>query len=182
MAIFLPVAVTPIQLKVLAQSKEDENFHFRQFLKHHCRLSSKTIDRRVKELTERIWAGIDCTTCANCCKTVRPTFDEEEIDRLAKRLGIERREFIDRYLEPNERGEDNPWRTRTTPCPFLKDDRCSVYEDRPADCRGYPYLYEPDFVFRTLAMLGRVETCPIVYELMEALKQSVGFRHHRRSR
>ena len=66
------------------------------------------------------------------------------------------------------------------PCPFLKDNRCTVYEDRPADCRGYPYLDEPDFVFRTIAMLERTFTCPIVYEVLEELKPSVGFRRRRR--
>jgi uncharacterized protein len=65
---------------------------------------------------------------------------------------------------------------RTTPCPFLKDNRCSVYEDRPADCSGYPYLYAPDFVFRTIGMIERTHTCPIVYQVMEDLKKSLGFR------
>ncbi|HEY2172027.1 MAG TPA: hypothetical protein VGJ30_20560 [Candidatus Angelobacter sp.] len=80
------------------------------------------------------------------------------------------------YLKRSEPGDDNPWTTCTTPCPFLKDNLCSVYEDRPADCSGYPYLYKPDFVSRTLGMIGRTFTCPIVYEVMEELKKSTGFR------
>jgi Fe-S-cluster containining protein len=94
---------------------------------------------------------------------------------LARRLGIEHQQFIDAYLEQSEAGDENPWQTRTTPCPFLKDNRCSVYEDRPADCSGYPYLYEPNFACRTMAMIDRTFTCPIVYEVMEELKRSVGF-------
>jgi hypothetical protein len=39
----------------------------------------------------------------------------------------------------------------------------NVYEDRPTDCSGYPYLYEPEFMFRTMEMIGRTFTCPIVY-------------------
>ena len=68
-----------------------------------------------------------------------------------------------------------PWQTRSTPCPFLKDNLCSIYEDRPAECSGYPYLYKPDFVVRTLAMVERTFTCPIVYEVMEELKKSLDF-------
>ena len=88
-----------------------------------------------------------------------------------------RERFIEAYLQRSEpgRGRETPWTTRTTPCPFLKDNLCSVYEDRPADCSGYPYLYKPDFVFRTLGMIARTFTCPIVFEVMEELKKSLGF-------
>jgi len=87
-----------------------------------------------------------------------------------------RQQFIEAYLQRSEPDDDNPWTTRTTPCPFLKDNLCSVYEDRPADCSGYPYLHEPEFVSRTLGMVERTFICPIVYEVMEALKRSTGFR------
>jgi len=170
------MAVDPIRLPVLAQAKEEENWKFRQFLKLRCELDPDELDQKVFDLTQRVWAGIDCTTCANCCKQVRPTLSEGEVDRLARRLGLPREQLIASCLEKTEKGEDNPWTTRSTPCPFLKDNRCSVYEDRPADCSGYPYLYQPDFAFRMLAMIDRTGTCPIVYEVMEELKRSLGFR------
>ena len=169
-----------IQIRELAQEKADENWRFRRFLKSQCDLESEEIDRRVFDTTRRVWAGIDCTTCANCCRHVKPSFSEEEVTRLARRLGMKRRQFIESYLERTEDNSENPWQTRTKPCPFLKDDRCSVYEDRPANCSGYPYLYEPDFVFRTMAMIDRISTCPIVYDVMEDLKKSLGFSRGRR--
>ena len=169
-----------IQLRALAQEKEDENWRFRQFLKGRCELAPEEIDQRVVAATERVWAGIDCTNCANCCREVRPTLSEEEARRLAQRMEMAPQPFIEAYLERTEPGDENPWQTRTTPCPFLKDNRCSVYDDRPADCRGYPYLYEPDFVFRTMGMIERTSTCPIVYEVMEELKGSLGFVRQRR--
>ncbi len=169
------MAVQPIHLPVLAQEKEKENWRFRQFLKQRCDLEPAELDKRVAELTRRVWATIDCTACANCCKTVRPTFSEEDVERLGRRLAIERQQFIETYLKPAEPGAVNPFQTRATPCPFLKDNRCGVYEDRPADCRGYPYLDEPHFVSRTMAMINRTFTCPIVYEVLEELKPDVGF-------
>ena len=161
---------------------EEENWRFRRFLKDRCRLESNELDRRVLEITERVWAGIDCTTCANCCKTMRPTFADAEVEHLALRLGLDPEQFVERYLEPTDGNADNPWRTRTTPCPFLSSNRCTVYEDRPADCRRYPYLHERDFAFRTVAAIGRTFTCPIVYEVMEELKRSTGFARRRRGR
>ena len=164
-----------VQLRQLAQEKGDENWRFRKFLKVRCRLKPQEIDQRVFAATERVWAGIDCTTCANCCREVRPTFSEEETGRLALRLKMSPQQFIESYLESTVPGDTNPWQTRTTPCPFLKDNRCSVYEDRPADCRGYPYLDEPGFAFRTIGMIERTSTCPIVFEVMEELKKSLQF-------
>lgn len=164
-----------VQIRELAQLKEDENWSFRRFLKNSD-FDPNDIDRRVFEITERVWTRIDCTSCANCCREIRPSFSDQDVTRLAARLGMERREFVATYLERTEIGDDNPWQTRTTPCPFLKENRCSVYDDRPADCRGYPYLYEPDFPARTIGMIGRAATCPIVYEVIEELKKSLTFR------
>jgi uncharacterized protein len=170
-----------VQIRALAKEKEDENCRFRRFVKS-SELDPDEMDRQVSETTRRVWAGIDCTACANCCHEVRPTFSKEEVLQLAGRLGVSQQQFIDAYLQRTE-DETTPWETRTTPCPFLSDNRCSVYEDRPADCQGYPYLYEPEFAFRTTAMIERTFTCPIVYEVIEELKQSWGFsRQTRRKR
>jgi len=163
-----------IQIRQRAEEKEDENWKFRQFLKG--RPNAKEIDSHVFAITERVWAGIDCTKCANCCREVKPELSEGEVDRLSRRLAMTREQFIAAYLEPTEPHSDAPWRTRTTPCPFLKDNLCSVYEDRPANCSGYPYLHEPKFVQRTMGMIERTFTCPIVYEVMEELKKLTEFR------
>jgi Fe-S-cluster containining protein len=172
------MAVDLVQIRILAEQKEDENFGFRLFLKTRCKLEPDELDQRVFEATRRVWAGIDCTTCANCCREVHPTFSEAEVDRVALRVGMAREGFIETYLEPTEDHSDNPWQTRSTPCPFLKGNLCSVYEDRPADCSGYPYLYKPEFASRTLAMIERTFTCPIVYQVMEELKKFTGFGEH----
>ena len=51
-----------IQIRKLAERKEDENLRFRQFLKNRCNLESDEIDGRVFETTRRVWTGIDCTS------------------------------------------------------------------------------------------------------------------------
>jgi Fe-S-cluster containining protein len=97
------------------------------------------------------------------------------VARIAGRLEISREDFIARYLEPTDSDSDTPWQTFALPCPFLADNRCCIYDDRPADCRGYPYLDKPDFVGRTMAMIDRTFTCPIAYNVMEQLKTSCKF-------
>lgn len=176
------VAVDLVQIRKLAEAREDENLSFRRFLKNECNLKTDQVDQRVFEITRRVWAGIDCTTCANCCQEMTPTLSEEEVDRVSHRLGMQRQEFIQAYLERSDADCDNPWQTRSTPCPFLKHNLCSIYEDRPADCSGYPYLDKPSFVTRTLGMVERTFTCPIVYEVMEELKKSFDFPRKTKSR
>ena len=79
-----------VQIRKLAERKEDENFSFRRFLKTQCNLEPDEIDQLVLETTRRVWAGIDCTSCANCCRVMKPTFSEEEVERVAHRLGMAR--------------------------------------------------------------------------------------------
>src|SRR5256885_16560752 len=91
-----------VQIRRKAEEKDDENNRFRLFLKSKCHLKPEEIDERVFAATRRVWAGIDCTECANCCKKVKPGFSEEEVDRLARRLAMPRQRFIETYLELSE--------------------------------------------------------------------------------
>jgi hypothetical protein len=44
-----------VQIRELAQKKEDENWRFREFLKRECDLKLEEIDRLVFETTRRVW-------------------------------------------------------------------------------------------------------------------------------
>jgi len=167
--------VTPTNVEELAERKQDENWDLRAFLKHGCPLESEELDELVREITLDIWKRIDCTACGRCCEDLCPRLTEQEQDRLATRLGVTTDELRERYLVRGPEPDEPAWRMRDAPCPFLQDGRCRVYEDRPAECREYPYLLKPDFAFRTIAMVERTSTCPLVYEVLEELKESVGF-------
>jgi Fe-S-cluster containining protein len=112
------------------------------------------------------------------------TLDSEKTNflsiRVAMHLGMNSSEFASRYLKPAEGAGDGPLIMRERPCPFLKDNRCTVHEYRPANCRDYPYLDKPDFTSRTLRMIDRVSECPIVFEVWEELKRATGFGHRSR--
>jgi len=82
---------------------------------------------------------MDCTTCAN----------RKKLTALHANLRWSVSNLSKDTWNHCEADSENPWQIRATPCPFLKDNLCSVYEDRPADCSGFPYLYRPDFMSRT---------------------------------
>ena len=166
----------PVKLPQMAAAGADRNYKFRDFLKHRTSLSSEEVDNLVSEISARVWQRTDCTACANCCRVLSPTLSESDVERLAGHLGMNHSEFASKYLKPTESPADNPWIMRERPCPFLKDNRCSVYEHRPDSCRRYPYLEKPNFTSRTLSMIGRLSECPAVFEVWEKLKRATGFR------
>ena len=86
-----------------------------------------------------------CTKCGNCC-TGSPGFtwvSEDEIDRLAVRLGLDREAFIRKYTRSVWRdGEERRSLTelRRGDCVFwVAGTGCSVYQDRPRQCRTWPF-------------------------------------------
>ncbi len=85
----------------MAEANEDQNYRFRDFLKHRTRLSSKEVDSLVFEKEEKVWKKVDCTTCADCCREVSPTLNESEVERLATHLGMTGSEFAVEVLEPH---------------------------------------------------------------------------------
>jgi Fe-S-cluster containining protein len=152
-----------------SRHNEGADWRFVTFLKTELNMSDSKLDSVVEEETERVWAQIDCTTCGNCCRTLQIVVDDNDIMRLSTRLGVTPREFAKRYVSADK--TDHSKHFSSTPCRFLGDDnRCTVYEDRPQACRDFPYLHGAKFRTRSLTMLSNVGTCPIVFNVWQALK------------
>lgn len=84
--------------------------------------------------------GVSCFNI--CCKAADVTLAPYDILRLKKRLGMTSSEFLDKHTVPFEvDGHGMPGvKLRTDDnkaCLFLREEGCSVYEDRPAACRYY---------------------------------------------
>jgi Fe-S-cluster containining protein len=81
-----------------------------------------------------------------------------EAAAIAARLGMDEAAFRSRYLQPDGERLKEGLGGR---CVFLQDGRpagCSIYEDRPAKCRTWPYWDEIRADPRMLALAMR--TCP----------------------
>ncbi len=122
------------------------------------------------DVHEEAFEKIDCLECANCCKNHSPRFKQPDITRIAKRLGIKEGTLIARYLLLDE---ENDYVTRTTPCPFLAaDNTCQIYEDRPGDCKRYPYTDEDVLLKRTTITLKNTMVCPITFYVMQQIERA----------
>jgi Fe-S-cluster containining protein len=170
----MPAAVITdlAQIQRAAAAKEDENGVFRTFVKLELELSDRRLNTLVSETTAEVWQHIDCRTCANCCRSQHPTFSRPEVERIATYLGLSAEELRTRYLTSD--ADSGKYITRELPCPFLEGNLCAIYEVRPAVCAGYPHL-QRNFRSRLWQNIDNAAVCPIVFNVLESLKQSLGF-------
>ena len=87
--------------------------------------------------------GLSCFT--TCCRNVDMFLYPYDIIRLKRHLGISSTEFLGRYA--NIVSGQNPYfpalmmkmrEDSERGCPFLGNEGCTVYENRPSACRMYP--------------------------------------------
>jgi Fe-S-cluster containining protein len=106
--------------------------------------------------------------CGNCCSGPEGyvLFTDDEAQSLAARLGVSVAEFIRDYTKKTPLGRSLAER-RTShglDCIFLDRDKipgkavCGVYEDRPAQCRTWPFWTEIIATRQTWERTKR--TCP----------------------
>jgi uncharacterized protein len=156
--------------KANAESHDERNYRFLRSLKMR---PEKKVDRIALELHQEAFSIVDCTKCANCCRTMRIIFSEEDVTRIAAHLGMPRDEFVATFLEPDD--EDPAYHAKATPCPFLgSDNLCTIYDVRPNDCREYPFTDKPGFASRTIGHAENALTCPAVFHVVEEMKIQLG--------
>jgi Fe-S-cluster containining protein len=158
------------KIERLASIREDENLRFRVFLKNK---ESDKIDKIVHRLHNEITKQIDCTLCANCCCHSETGLCEDDIIRLAELEGITPEDYLDNYCEKDVLSGTF---LKSLPCRYLEEKKCRIYENRPKECQHFPHTHKERFTSRLYGMLRFYEFCPIVFNLMERLKEEVRFR------
>jgi len=151
--------------KANAERYSDSNFTFLRSLKMK---NERAVDRAARELHDEAFSIIDCTQCANCCKTISPLFRKSDIRRIAKHMRMTATDFRATYLQADEDGD---LCLKALPCSFLtKDGRCTIYEVRPRDCVEYPHTRKREFATRTHLHAGNALSCPAVFWIVEQLQ------------
>jgi Fe-S-cluster containining protein len=93
--------------------------------------------------TFRCHPGVSCFT--QCCRGINIILTPYDIIRLKNRLGLSSEQFLSMYTEPKLLEKtDLPvvslklMDDDRQSCPFVRDDGCILYSDRPTACRYYP--------------------------------------------
>ncbi len=99
-----------------------------------------TLDTKFKF---RCHKGIKCFT--HCCSGIEILLTPYDVVRLKKRLGMSSNDFLVTHtITKIDEQSSHPYAIlkmnddEQRKCPFVTDDGCTVYTDRPANCRYYP--------------------------------------------
>lgn len=152
------------QIDKLTEEAAAANHKFADFLKNQ---DQEKIDKLVIFLSQNVAGGIDCKKCANCCKSLTVAVNYQDTATLAAAKNLQTAEFKTKYMKRDFEG-DMVFKQR--PCPFLNNNLCSVYENRPTTCRTYPHLEKGHFIARLGNVLSNLKVCPIAYNTFELLK------------
>lgn len=169
--------IDPSKLEKEFLKVEDENLEFRTFLKINA--DNDELDKQFLELHNQLFSEYDCSKCRNCCKELTAAVEDREIDNIAKTLGISKKDFINSYIDNSGYGI----KIKGSPCCFLEDNgNCKLEKCKPIECREFPYTDKPERLASMLGMVGFAKVCPVVFEMLERLKEEYGFRSKRRKR
>ena len=162
--------ITPNNVREAALKVEEENHRFRRFLKTHA--DEEELDQQFRSLHKELFASYDCSKCRNCCRFYDVSLENEEISTIAAAKGLTPDAFCKQFLSDGLLGYEIK-----KPCPFLREDgQCEVEFCKPSECAAYPYTDRLGRMGSLLNIIASAEVCPVVYEMLEQLKDTYHFR------
>ena len=144
----------------------------RRFLTRLENHPPRGLDRLAEQSDKEAWKEVNCLSCANCCKTMSPTYTAKDIRRISAHLGMTEKAFREKWLYKDKTGD---WLNVKQPCQFLdlSNNMCSIYEVRPADCAGFPHHTKKKMVEYMHMFRQNVEYCPATYQMVEIMKEKI---------
>lgn len=156
----------PESLPALAAARQDAFEVLLHQLQWDDDIDDARLDAYVEQLAAPIRAAVDCTQCANCCRSIEVYIQPEDIPVLAQGVGRPvdevQAEYVCHAADPEE------MRLRARPCRLLNGRLCGVYAHRPQSCRDYP-AFAPDFRWTLENTIAGAAICPIIYNTLLAL-------------
>lgn len=97
---------------------------------------------KVRPLWFKDGINFECTGCGDCCRSPEGEdgfvyLNGDEIEAISKYLKLDKKTFLKEYTEKRSTGI--VVRDPQLDCIFMKDNRCEIYEVRPAQCRTWPF-------------------------------------------
>lgn len=156
----------------LRSFKQKVRYHgkkFKRFLGKLEKNPPRHLDKIAEEINTEVWKEVDCLSCANCCKTMTPTFTLKDIKRISAHLDMTEDAFKEKWLYYDKKDKD--WMNTKQPCQFLdlSTNMCSIYEVRPADCAGFPHLTRKKMVEYIHVHQQNISYCPATYNMVQRM-------------
>ena len=155
------------RISELAKEKKSELASLKQKVKN---IPLSYFDSIAHPIVYSVTNAIDCTQCGNCCRVQEPGVTEEEMETLAHLKQIPVEDFKNKYIAWDTHGISFLCQK---PCDFLNGNTCSIYSSRPHSCADYPGLHRTRLKWRFKQMEENYNICPIVFNVVEKLKQVI---------
>jgi len=158
-----------VNLKKFKEKVRRHRRTFRLFLSRIQKNPPRDLDHLTIRLDKEVWHEVDCLSCANCCKTMSPTYNSKDLKRISAFLNMSVKDFKEKWLRKDNLGD---WLNKSEPCQFLDLDTnmCSIYEVRPDDCAGFPHLTKKRMVEYMHVHKQNLEHCPATFKMVEKMK------------
>ena len=162
----------PAQFKTLKKQLNLNRKIYRRFLTKVENTKPKILDELAPAVENEVWKEIECLACSNCCRTMTPTFTNQDVKRIAPHFGQTPAEFKAQWLEKDKNSD---WVNRIQPCQFLnlRTNMCSIYEIRPVDCSGFPHLSKRKWHEYAHVHKQNIEYCPATVRMVQKLMIAV---------
>ena len=167
------VAMATVNLRSFKQVVQRNKGRMRRFLSWLEKHRVNGLHSFVLEADKAVWQRTDCLDCANCCKTMSPTYTREDVRRISRHLGMTEAAFREKWLYKDKTGD---WMNVKQPCQFLdlKTNMCDIYAVRPRDCAGFPHHSKKKMNADYIHMYKQnIEYCPATYRLVSAVFDKV---------
>jgi Fe-S-cluster containining protein len=162
----------------LGTAKAEENLAFRRYLSAHHHS-----DKEFQILASEVQQHIDCSACANCCRSSVVPVSEAEIADIALHLDTTPEEVARMYTvaDPDE-PHSRILQSSSEGCVFLNDNLCMIYEARPKTCRDFPHVTPGSHTLgsRQASHARWAALCPIIFNALEQQKHVTGFQYSER--
>jgi Fe-S-cluster containining protein len=161
-----------INLRSFKQIVRHQRRRLKRFLTGLQKHPPRGLDKIKLEADHQVWKEVNCLDCANCCKTMSPTYTKKDIQRISKHLGMSEKAFREKWLYKDRTGD---WLNKKQPCQFLdlKTNMCNIYEVRPSDCAGFPHHTKKKMTDYMHVYKQNLEYCPATYSLVEKMMERV---------
>ncbi|MBN8857685.1 MAG: YkgJ family cysteine cluster protein [Sphingobacteriales bacterium] len=160
----------PVNLRSFKQRVRHQKKRFRSFLTRLENNPPANLDRLAEKVDTEVWKETDCLSCANCCKTMSPTFNTKDIRRISAHFNMSPKQFKEKWLFFDKKDKD--WMNRKQPCQFLDltTNMCSIYAIRPDDCAGFPHLTKKKMTDYMHVHKQNIAYCPATFKMVEKMK------------
>ncbi|MDR3713041.1 MAG: YkgJ family cysteine cluster protein [Puia sp.] len=162
-----------VNLRSFRQQVRHNKKRIRTFLSKLVKKPPRDLVAITLEADKKAWEQTDCLDCANCCKTMSPTYTGKDIRRISAHLGMTQKAFREKWLYKDRTGD---WMNVKQPCQFLdlETNKCDIYSVRPRDCAGFPHHTKKKIADYVHMYKQNIEYCPATYRMVERIREELG--------